>query len=185
MKELMLASEAAKYLRINYTTLCRLARQGKVPAVKVGGEWRFKKEVLDNLFKGLSPPKENRVLVVDDDARVRDILVDIAGAEGATIVAVGTGEKALAEIRRQAFDLVLLDLVLPDMSGINVLKEIKRHSPQTSVAIITGYGDDPIAAEALSLGPMILLRKPFAVQDVRQVLHLTAPRQEIQESVRT
>lgn len=175
MDDLMTASEAALYLRLNYMTLCRLARQRKVPAVKIGGEWRFKKDVLDSLFKGQSCPEPKLMLVVDDDARIRDVLTDIASAEECGVVAVGAGAAALTEIARQSFDIVFLDLVLPDMTGVDVLKEIKRRSPETIVVIVTGYGDDPIATEALSLGPMILLRKPFAIQDVRQVIRLAAP----------
>lgn len=172
MDVLMTAYEAAGYLRLNYMTLCRLARQGKVPAVKIGGEWRFKKEVLDGMFGRESQSTRRPVLVIDDDPRVRDVLADIVDAGGYQAVPVGTGEEALAKIKGQSFDLIFLDLVLPDMSGVDLLKSIKQYCPGSAVAVVTGYGDDPIAAEAISLGPMILLRKPFAVQDVRQVLRL-------------
>lgn len=176
MNELMMAAEAAEYLRMDYTTLCRLAREGKVPAVKIGGKWRFKKEVLDSLFFREGQAAQVSVLVVDDDAGVRGLLAEIIQAEGLKVVAMGSGEAALAEIKRASFDLIFLDLVLPDVSGVDVLKAIKQLLPDTPVAVVTGYADEPVGAEALSLGPMILLRKPFAIQDVRHVLRLVISR---------
>lgn len=175
MSDLMTAAEAAQYLRVTYLTICRLAREGKIPASKVGGGWRFRKEVLDELLpqKGSVTPVAH-ILVVDDDPRYREVLEDVISGEGFPVAAVGTGEEALQEMRRHRFALIFLDLVLPGMSGVETLRTIKAENPEVLVAIVTGYGDDPIALEAMSMSPLVLIRKPFRVQDIRKVLSFVA-----------
>lgn len=177
MRDLLTVKEAAEYLRLNYMTVYRLAQRGKIPASKVGGNWRISRDILDGWLKSRSRVVEGRVLVVDDDTRVRDVLAEVASREGYEVVAVESGESALEEMGKQRFDLVFLDLVLPGLSGVEVLKAMKAKGSRTPVAIITGYGDDPIAMQAISEGPLLLIRKPFRVSDVVEVLRMvTAPR---------
>ncbi len=174
MSDLITATEAAHYLRLTYLTICRLAREGKIPASKVGGGWRFRKEVLDELLpqKGAAIPAH--ILVVDDDPRVREVIKDVISKKGVTVVLVGTGEEALVEIRKRRFDLIFLDLVLPGMSGVETLRAIKEADPEPLVAIVTGYGDDSIAVEAMSMSPLVLIQKPFSVRDIHKVLRFVA-----------
>ena len=168
----MTIKEAASYLRLKDSTLYKLAQTGKVPAFKVGGTWRFKKDILDDWLSAQCAPLRGIVLVVDDDARVRDVLRDIIVEQGHQVVAVESGEKAVEEMERQHFDLVFLDLVLPGLSGIEVLRWLKAKGEKVVVAIVTGYGDYPIAREAMSLGPLLLLRKPVHVNDVVEVINI-------------
>jgi len=112
------------------------------------------------------------VLVVDDDAEVRDVLRDIVLGQGYHVVAAEDGETAIEEVSRQHFALIFLDLVLPGLSGVEILKAIKEKDRSAVVVIVTGYGDDPIALEAMSLGPMLLLRKPFQHSDIVEVLNI-------------
>jgi len=170
--KLMTVKEAADYLDLSYITVYRLARRRRIPAMKIGGTWRFKKEVLDRwLEEGIASSKA-KVLVVDDDARVRDMLVEIVSGQGYEVEAVGTGEEALELIKSLQFDLVFLDLVLPGISGIEVLRALKKKAAKTIVVVVTAYGDEPIATEALSLSPFFLIRKPFATSEVRQILDI-------------
>ena len=172
MQELMTIQEAASYLRIKDSTLYKLAQQGKVPGTKVGGAWRFKRNVLDDWLSGQWRQVRGNVLIVDDDARVRDILQEIIIRQGYEVVAVENGERAIGETEKQHFDLVFLDLVLPGVSGIEVLKWIKTKGDKVMVAIVTGYGDYPITREAMSLGPLLLIRKPFHISEVVEVLNI-------------
>jgi excisionase family DNA binding protein len=172
MQELMTVKEAASYLRLKNSTLYKLAQKGKVPASKVGGAWRFSKKMLDDWLSRQSHFTRGIVLVVDDDARVRDILQDVIIEQGYQVVAAENGEKAIEEMKKQHFDLVFLDLVLPGLSGIEVLRLLKVKGEKAVVAIVTGYGDYPIALEAMSVGPLLLIRKPFQVEDVVEVLNI-------------
>ncbi|MFQ5924995.1 MAG: response regulator [Dehalococcoidia bacterium] len=172
MKSLMTAKEAAEYLKLNYMTVYKLAQRGRIPASKVGGNWRFKKEILDEWIVKQTVPVEGDVLVVDDDPRVRDVLKDAISGQGYKVVTAESGEKAIEEVERRHYDLIFLDLVLPGMSGAETLSAIKAKAKKAVVVIITGYGDDPIALEAMSLGPLLLIRKPFRVEDILEVLSI-------------
>jgi len=172
MHDLMTTKEAANYLRLKNSTLYKLSQKGKVPASKVGGAWRFSKKMLDDWLTSQFRLDEGMVLVVDDDARVRDILQNVIIGQGYQAVAAENGEGAIEEMQKRHFDLVFLDLVLPGLSGIEVLRWLKAKGEKAIVAIVTGYGDDPIALEAMSLGPLLLLRKPVHVNDVVEVLNI-------------
>lgn len=168
----MTAKEAAEYLRLNYMTVYKLAQKGKIPATKVGGNWRFKKDILDDWLTKQAVSMEGVVLVVDDDPRVRETLRDIISGQGYKVVTVATGEEALEEVDKRHFDLVFLDLMLPGISGSEAFAAIKEKDKRTIVVIVTGYGDEPVAMEAMSLGPLFLIRKPFRVEDVIEALNV-------------
>ncbi len=168
----MTIKEAAEYLRLNYMTVYRLAQKGTVPASKVGGNWRFKREIIDEWLLQQTRKRAGTVLVVDDDDRVRDLLKDMIAERGYRVVAVADGDAALEEVARQHFSLIFLDLVLPGMSGVDVLKEIKDKDKSAVVVVVTGYGDDPIALQAMSLGPLLLIRKPFRQSDITEILNI-------------
>ena len=168
----MTTKEAAEYLRLNYMTVYKLAQRGRIPASKVGGNWRFKKEILDEWIARQATAVEGIVLVVDDDPSVREVLEGVITTQGYRVVAVGTGEEALEEVERRHFDLIFFDLVLPGKGGVETLAEIKATDKKAVVVIVTGYGDDPIAMEAMALGPLLLIRKPFKVGDIVEVLNV-------------
>jgi len=170
MDTLMTTKEAAQYLKLNYMTVYKLAQRGRIPASKVGGNWRFKRDVLDEWLTRKAGIVEGNVLVVDDDPRIREVLKDVISTQGYSVTAVETGERALEEVDRRHYDLIFLDLMLPGITGVDVLAAIKEKDKKAVVVIITGYGDDPIALEAMSLGPLFLIRKPFRASDISEVL---------------
>jgi len=172
MNDLMTIKETAEYLRLNYMTVYKLAQKGQVPASRVGGAWRFKKEMLDDWIAHKSTRGAATVLVVDDDPAVRELLQDIVATQGHKVLAVETGEEALEALARRHFDLIFLDLVLPGKSGVETLEEIKARDSKALAVIVTGSGDDHMATEAMALGPLLLLRKPFKLQDVVGVLNI-------------
>jgi PAS domain S-box-containing protein/excisionase family DNA binding protein len=176
MNSLMNTREAAEYLKLHYVTLYKLAQQGHIPASKIGGAWRFNKDILDRWLAQQSLGVLGNVLIVDDDPAILEMLSDIVSREEYKAVAVESGEKALEELQKQQFDLIFLDLLLPGMSGLEILKALKKTGIQVSVAILTGYADDPMADEALSLGPKFLIRKPFRVSEIIEVINsLSSP----------
>lgn len=172
MSSLMTTKEAAEYLRLNYMTVYKLAQRGRIPASKIGGNWRFKKDLLDSWLTEQATMVEGNVLVVDDDPGVCELLNDVISGQRYKVVTVDSGERALEEVQKRHFDLIFLDLVLPKMSGVEVLSAIKAKDKKAVVVVITGYGDDPIALEAMSLGPLFLIRKPFRTDDIIEVLNI-------------
>jgi two-component system response regulator (stage 0 sporulation protein F) len=101
-----------------------------------------------------------RILIVDDDQRIIQLLSDCFKDRYTIDIAMDGGE-ALAIVRRQRPDLVLLDIVLPGMSGIHLLKEIKRMDAGIKVVMISGSDSVGLAAEALQSGAVTYVAKPF------------------------
>jgi DNA-binding response OmpR family regulator len=102
-----------------------------------------------------------QVLVVDDEEAVRGVLQMLLSRRGHQHQVVQTGEAAVDAISAQRFDLVITDKNLPGMSGLDVLREVKRRSPDTAVILMTGYASMDSAIDALNEGAAAYLEKPF------------------------
>jgi len=111
-------------------------------------------------------PAKSNVLIVDDDEVVR--LSHLRSLQSAcrALEAVGDGEDALRLMERQRFDVVLLDLRMPGMDGMQVLRTIKQKWPESEVVIITGYPTIETAKEAVRLGAYDYLAKPIGPVEV-------------------
>ncbi|MFC1870510.1 response regulator [Chloroflexota bacterium] len=172
MQKLLNIKEAAAYLRISQSTIYKLVEKDKIPAKKVGGAWRFQRTMLDDWLKIRSTRHRETILVVDDDIKIRNTLSDIIASRGYQVITVENGEKAIAALESLSLALVFLDLMLPDLTGVEVLRRIEKKTKKPVIVIVTGYGDDPIAMEAMSMGPLLLMRKPFRLEDVQKVLNI-------------
>ncbi len=117
------------------------------------------------------------ILVVDDDASVREMLVRVLNGEGYQAWAVASGEEALALSERHRFDLVMLDLTLPEKTGWDVFEALVNRKPFLPVVIITARSNQLFTA--LSAGVAALLEKPFDFPKLLQTIHelLTEPRE--------
>jgi len=94
-----------------------------------------------------------KVLVVDDEAPVRDLFNELLKKEQCVVKSVGTGEEALKVIEGEDFDVVLLDIKLPGISGLEVLKKTKDIKPNLAVIMITGFGyDEDLLAKSKEYG---------------------------------
>ena len=109
-----------------------------------------------------------KILVVDDEAGIRLFLQDALEREGYQVVAVESGEKALALVAVQEFDLALLDIKMKGVGGLEVLAALRQHWPNTPVIMLTAYASLETAVEALRRGAHDYLFKPVAVDDLRQ-----------------
>ncbi|MFQ5348808.1 MAG: sigma-54-dependent transcriptional regulator [Thermoanaerobaculia bacterium] len=102
-----------------------------------------------------------RVLVVDDESAIRDSLRMILEYEGYGVVEAATGESALAEVRRRSPDAVVLDIKMPEMDGLSVLRKFRERGFEMPVLIVTGHGDVATAVEATRRGAYDFLEKPL------------------------
>ena len=102
----------------------------------------------------------NRILIVEDDRDIAGNLLLLLKKEGFTAVAVGTREESLEQIRRESFDLVLLDLMLPDGNGYSVCTAIKREA-DIPVIFLTAMGDEESVVTGFELGADDYIAKPF------------------------
>jgi DNA-binding NtrC family response regulator len=102
-----------------------------------------------------------KILVIDDEPIVRISCKRSLSNEGYEVKLAAGGREGIELLEKEPFDLVLLDLKMPDMDGIEVLQKIKDTWPQTKVIIITGYSTVETAVKTLRLGALNYLEKPF------------------------
>jgi len=180
--------EVLAYLQVNLRTVYRLIKAGKIPAVRVGRQWRVRKRDLDAWLDGQSPRSNGhpaarpangnerphtarrRVLLVDDEQDVQDLLAKTLALVECDVDTAQGGRDALQRMRANPYDLLIADLRTTDMDGLAVIREAKRYNAHLPVIIITGISSESSAIEAVNLGVAGYLTKPF---HVRQVLDAT------------
>lgn len=126
-----------------------------------------------------------KLLVVEDDPHMRQGLSEMLIEEGYIVCAVGSGKEAIKEIKKKGYDVVLTDIVMPGMEGMEVLKEAKRLEPQINVIMITAFATIENAVEAMKRGASDYIAKPFKIAEVqvaiKRVLEETKFREMIKE----
>jgi DNA-binding response OmpR family regulator len=119
------------------------------------------------------------VLLIDDDARLAELLVANLGPQGVAIVHAGGGQAGLAQLARDAFDAVLLDVMMPGMDGLGVLRELRKAGHRVPVIMLTARGDEADRVAGLELGADDYVAKPFSPRELlarlRAVLRRAAP----------
>jgi DNA-binding NtrC family response regulator len=111
-------------------------------------------------------PEKPKILVVDDEERYRTTLRKMLTAQGLEVVSLGSGPEALDELKNQPYDVVVLDIRMPGMDGVEVLAEIKKIRPETEVIILTGHASVDAALEIIKRGGYDYLLKPCPVEDL-------------------
>lgn len=106
-----------------------------------------------------------RVLIVDDEQAVGRVLERFFTSRGLAVALAFSGEQALARLQEEAFDVVLIDILLPGIHGIEVLKQAKRRFPNAKVAMVTGLEDEGLRAKARVHGADAYVTKPFDFSD--------------------
>ncbi len=111
-----------------------------------------------------------RILIVDDERSMREFLAIMLGKSGYRVEAVARGEEAVKRVGHTLFDLVITDLSMPGMDGLEVLKRVKDISPATAVILITAYATTASAVEAMKLGAFDYVIKPFKVDELNIII---------------
>jgi putative nucleotidyltransferase with HDIG domain len=110
------------------------------------------------------------VLVVDDEKFIRDILADFLGMEGYIVRTAEDGASAIAELGRARYDMVISDLKMPRMGGLELLKEVAKTHPDTLTVIMTGFGTVETAIDAMKRGAYDYILKPFKVEEIVHIV---------------
>src|ERR1051326_7785241 len=119
-------------------------------------------------------PVHGSVLIIDDEASIRESLQTLLEVEGFTVDVAGSGEEGLSRIAEQPMDLILLDLALPERNGMEILRDIRDRDPLLPVIMITAYGTVENAVSAMQAGASNFVQKPWdnekLLADVRAIV---------------
>jgi two-component system response regulator PilR (NtrC family) len=111
-----------------------------------------------------------KILIVDDERSMRDVLSIMLKKAGYAVTTANDGEEAIEQIGKEIFDLVITDLKMPKVGGLEVLKAVKEVSPDTVVLVITAFASTETAVEAMKRGAYEYLTKPFQVDEVQLII---------------
>ena len=110
--------------------------------------------------------KKDSIIIVDDDPNIRKTLSNIFKVKGYKAIAVATGENAIKKVGEGNIDIALIDLKLEDMTGIILMKKIKKLCPDIECIILTGYASEDTAIEAVNLGAYSYIKKPYNIEQL-------------------
>ena len=174
--QFLTTEEVLSYLQINLRTIYRLLKARQIPAVRVGRQWRFRRADLDawlaaRAANGRDPLTRPRILVVDDDPAVLELLGKSLQLSDYEVDLCGDGPSGLERLSTLDYDLLIVDLKMPGMDGLSVIRETRRRNLELPVIIVTGFSTEANAIEAINLGVSGYLTKPFRIP---RLLNVTA-----------
>ena len=171
MEELLTPQELARYLKLNHTTVIRKANKGEIPAIKIGKQFRFYKDQVDKWLFQQTVGRPAHILVIDDEPVIGQLFRDSLEKNGYQITTMTNSLEALELVSRQRFDLIFLDLSMPELDGSELFRRIREIDKQVPIAIITGYPDSDLLKKAKEHGPFMIIIKPFDSDEILQAVH--------------
>ncbi len=124
--------------------------------------------------------KSPRILLVDDDADIRETMLTLLSMNDYNVTVVADGKSAIEEVNREKYNIVITDLMMPNMSGIEVIKNLKEIDPDLQCIVITGYATVSTAVDAMKAGAYDYLMKPFNGSEVLLLLKRVMELQDLQ-----
>ena len=170
--DIMTVGEVAAYLKLPISTVYRLAERREIPGHKVGRQWRFQRSVLDEWLRRRSETRSTTILVADDDDDVREVLAEALEAPGRRVLKARNGVEAVQWATSAPVDLIVLDLVMPEMDGVESFRRIHAARPDLPVVIVTGHTESDLMLKVLDIGPFTVLQKPLDLHKLRKVVDL-------------
>ena len=168
--------QAAKYIGVAQSTIRKWSDQGRVPAFYTpGGHRRYRRGDLDTFLERSGPSSSSggsgsgpAVLIVDDDPKLREYIRVNLEMEGYSVKEAGSAEEGLGALEESTPDLVLLDVMMPEVDGWEMLRRVQERHGVGGIPVImfSGKVDDKAAAEATSRGAQGFIGKPFNPQEL-------------------
>jgi len=132
--------------------------------------------------RGKTPMRDKPILIVDDEKNIRLTLSTSLEALGVETISAENGEEALVKLREKEFGLILLDLHMPGVDGMEVLRRVRENRPDIRIIILTAYGTIELAVEAMKLGAVDFIQKPFVPEQIRERVARVMSREKIKQS---
>jgi two-component system response regulator (stage 0 sporulation protein F) len=123
-----------------------------------------------------------KILVVDDEEGARDLFNTILTDEGYEVALANGGEEALGLFKSGPFNLVITDIKMPIMDGLQLLQEIRKMGSKTDVIMVTAYGEVESYLKAMSLGAAEYINKPIRIKELKQIVHKVLTEQRARSS---
>ena len=123
----------------------------------------------------------DRILVVDDEESMRDVLRRILSAEGYSVSLAENGKRALASLEKERFDFVLCDIRMPEMGGLELLREIMSRKIPSTAIMMSAFGTVQTAVEAMKLGAYDYISKPFMSDEILLTLRKAQERETLRK----
>lgn len=133
----------------------------------------------------MSPPSLHKVLIADDEEGLRFVLSKLLRQEGCEVDEASDGEEALELAEQSPYDLYVLDIKMPKVGGMDVLRKLRRRNPRSLVIMMTAYGSQKLAVEAMQAGAYDYFTKPFELDELRIVLRRALEKQALLRRVQT
>jgi len=167
--EMMTVNDVAEFLKMNPMTIYRMAQQGKIPASKILGCWRFNRKGIEAWIKS-QEFQPSKILVIDDDPLIGTLIKNALGKNHQVLI-VETAQKALEILAGNRFNMIFLDLALPDTDGLTLYKQLKSQENNIPVVVITSSTDADLLTKVVVEGARFVLNKPFTDEEIRQMLN--------------
>ena len=114
---------------------------------------------------------EKKILIVEDDEAMRALLKDILDEEGFGAEAVSNGSDALQKLFDQPFDVIITDIQMPGLTGLDILPGIRKLQPKAPVIVITAFGSEEVRRRSFEKGATDYLEKPIRIHKLRALIH--------------
>ncbi len=170
--DIFTVGDVAAYLKLPISTVYRLVERREIPGHKVGRQWRFQRAVIDDWLRKNSETRTTTILVADDDDDVREVLAEALEGPGRRLLKAKNGVEAVQWATGAPVDLVVLDLLMPEMDGVEAYRRIHAARPELPVVIVTGHAESDLMLKVLEIGPFTVLQKPLDIQKFRKVIDL-------------
>jgi excisionase family DNA binding protein len=171
ISNILTVRQLATYLNMASVTIYRLAARGELPGTKVGGQWRFHKQAIDEWLSRKPDRKRTNILVVDDDTQVGELFREALPSTQFLVHLASSGRDAVNALATETYQVAFIDLLLPDTTGVHLLKLIRDSYPATRTVIVTGHPYSQLLADAFELGFFMVLKKPFTGEQIRSVVN--------------
>ena len=166
MGKLLSAIQLAEYLNLKPVTVRRKAKNGEIPSIKIGNLLRFNKQQVDRWLLHRSNRRPVHILVIDDEPLILQLFKDSLNENGCEVTTTLSSLEALELVGNRHFDLIFLDLLMPELDGAELFRRIRQMNKYIPVAIITGYPDSDLMRRAMEHGPFMVMKKPFTGDDI-------------------
>ena len=119
----------------------------------------------------LTEHDKKRIMIIEDDAEMRSLLIEFLGEDGYQVDSAETGSEALSKITKEVFDLIVTDIRMPGLTGLDILSSIKKHQPQVSIIVITAFGNEEVYRRSMERGASAYLEKPVCFNKLGALIH--------------